>query len=362
MDLSELSGILKGRLQLSKPKLECLCELMLSLVLLRTVNLHQLAAGMSGDALLNSKYRRIQRLIAGWPVSMDWLGPWLLGWFFESDSRLRLTLDRTTWYFGKTAIDFMVVGVVYKKMAIPLMFSLSNNKGSSSTFERIYLLERVLKYIPAARIDCLLGDREFIGERWFGWLQDNSISFKIRLKGNFITASSRGKELPVSWLFDHLKPGQRESISDMRPLFNGFVYLTGARSPDGELMIIASDTNETCAIEAYLQRWEIESLFENLKSRGFDLEATHITDPDRLSALFQILMLASCWCLKCGDWAVEEIEPIKVKKHGRPAQSVFRHGMNQIRQAISRGFSHNREKLISLLWRLLPSPPLLLRL
>ena len=31
-------------------------------------------------------------------------------------------------------------------------------------------------------------------------------------------------------------------------------------------------------IEDYYQRWHIETLFGCLKSRGFDLEATHMTE------------------------------------------------------------------------------------
>ena len=362
MDYSELTTILKAQLQLSKPKLTCLCELILTLIMFRTVSLPELAAGLSGDTLLASKHRRIQRLISSWPKELDWLGPWLLSWFFEPDEKLQLTLDRTTWYVGKQLVDFMVVGVVYKKMAIPIMFSFDQEKAMSSQFDRIYLMERVLKYIPSERIESLLGDREFIGERWFGWLKDHGISFHIRIKSNLIATNSTGQEVVVSWLFNQLKPGERLKIHGPRHILGHQLFLTGGRSAEGELMIIASDLDDGCAIEIYLKRWEIESLFENLKSRGFNLACSRMTNAHHLKALFQILMLASCWCLRCGDWAIENVKKIALKNHGRPSNSTFRYGLDQIRQAISRRFSQVQEQHLAQLWHLLTPPRILVRL
>ena len=41
------------------------------------------------------------------------------------------------------------------------------------------------KFINTFGVKCigtLLGDREFIGEQWFKWLNDNAITFCIRIK------------------------------------------------------------------------------------------------------------------------------------------------------------------------------------
>jgi len=59
-----------------------------------------------------------------------------------------------------------------------------------------------------------------------------------------------------------------------------------------------------------------------LKTRGFDLESTHMTDPKRLEKLMVFLAIAFGWAHIIGEWR-HEIKPIKIKKHGRPAQSLF---------------------------------------
>ncbi|MBK8537096.1 MAG: transposase [Candidatus Competibacteraceae bacterium] len=38
----------------------------------------------------------------------------------------------------------------------------------------------------------------------------------------------------------------------------------------------------------YKERWQIETLFSGLKSRGFNLEETHVTDPERIKRLLII--------------------------------------------------------------------------
>ena len=54
-------------------------------------------------------------------------------------------------------------------------------------------------------------------------------------------------------------------------------------------------------IEDYYQRWHIETLFGCLRSRGFDLEVTHITELDHMDRLIGILALAFTWCLLTGQ-------------------------------------------------------------
>jgi len=60
------------------------------------------------------------------------------------------------------------------------------------------------------------------------------------------------------------------------------LYLSGCRLKDGEYLILVSAEFCEKPHEEYLKRWGIETLFGALKSRGFNLEGTHIQDPERL--------------------------------------------------------------------------------
>jgi len=80
----------------------------------------------------------------------------------------------------------------------------------------------------------------------------------------------------------------------------------------------------------YKLRWSIETFFESVKSRGFNLEMTHLTKVDRFETLLVLVCLAFCLCQRAGLLAHKHGDRIGVKNHGYKAHSFFRHGKNLI--------------------------------
>ena len=142
------------------------------------------------------------------------------------------------------------------------------------------------------------------------------------------------KELRASIIFASLKPGQTKILSGRRWVWGRSVYVSALRLDDGELLIIVSSDSSLTAISDYGKRWGIETLFGMFKTRGFCLESTHFTDSERLSKLIALMSLALCWAIKTGEW-LHQHRPIKVKKHGRLAKSVFRYGLDYLRSIVT---------------------------
>lgn len=69
------------------------------------------------------------------------------------------------------------------------------------------------------------------------------------------------------------------------------------------------------------------------KSRGFCLESTHLQHPERLAKLIALLTIALCWCFSSGLWQ-SEIKTLKPKKHGRLPKSIFRLGLDFLRDVV----------------------------
>jgi len=137
----------------------------------------------------------------------------------------------------------------------------------------------------------------------------------------------KGAAIPIYWeLLD--KKGNSDTPERIT-LLQKFV--------DGELLIVATNELPDDAIKKYGLRWEIETLFGCLKGRGFNFEDTHITDRDRIKKIFVLLAIAFCWAHRTGEWQ-HEITPIKIKKHGRPAVSLFRYGLDYITNAVMKVF------------------------
>jgi len=70
-----------------------------------------------------------------------------------------------------------------------------------------------------------------------------------------------------------------------------------------------------------------------LKNQGFDFEATHLTELDRIEKLLALLAIAFCWAHLLGEWLHEQ-KPLPIKRQHRPAISVFRYGLDWLREIL----------------------------
>ncbi|PON12053.1 hypothetical protein C2W62_38765, partial [Candidatus Entotheonella serta] len=73
--------------------------------------------------------------------------------------------------------------------------------------------------------------------------------------------------------------------------------------------------------------------FQSLKSRGFNFEDVNVKDRESLWKLVAVITIAFCWAYHVGAW-LNEIKAIRIKKHQRPAKSVFRYGFDWLRHLL----------------------------
>lgn len=325
----------RGHLNLARIRLICL--FIDALCKVKSVNFVKLSAGFATTADASSNYRRIQRFMALADLSMVWVAKLIFGLLPEKKG-LVLSMDRTNWKFGDKNINILMLGVSYKNVAFPLMFKMLDKRGNSNTSERITLVQDFIDCFGKDCIDCLLADREFVGEQWLKFLNDNGIRYFIRIRSNFrIYCPRKQKEITARHLFHNLKAGELRHYPKIVQMHGEFCYLSGTKSiKDGKVdfCIIVSFNRPEEALGHYAKRWQIETLFKALKTSGFNLEDTHVTHPERLEKLIMLVMIAFIWCYKIGDFIDTKIKAIKIKKHGRRAISVFRYGLDYISKCL----------------------------
>lgn len=176
------------------------------------------------------------------------------------------------------------------------------------------------------------------------FLNDNSIRYYIRARNNFKVFSYQKQELIYAcWLFNHLKVGEFYHYPKIVELHGQRCYLSGSKAigKDGkpELLMIVSFNKPEQGVAFYKQRWQIETLFKGMKSSGFNIKDTHVTDLDRLEKLFSLVMIAFVWYYKLGDYIDEYVKKISIKKHGRRAVSVFKCGLDYLSKVLLNGFN-----------------------
>jgi len=75
---------------------------------------------------------------------------------------------------------------VYQGIAFPILMLMLDKRGNSDTPERMKMINRYIRLFGRETIDCLLADREFVGEHWIAYLNDYKIRYYIRIRENFI--------------------------------------------------------------------------------------------------------------------------------------------------------------------------------
>lgn len=354
-----LASTLSRHIPLSNSRLATLAVLVVGLISGRTVNLSHIASHFHGPASVASNYRRLQRFFQFTRLDEDWLARTLVA-LLNLRPPFRLCLDRTNWKLGSKDINLLVLCIATRRVRIPILWSVLDHGGSSNTTLRTALMQRYLAIFGAGSIAVLLADREFIGNQWFEFLVENDIPFAIRVTDDLIVALDDGRVAPLASLtrrksaLRHLAQC-RGRFRDMPERFAGALGFAAKRSSDGEMIIVVTNRQPDRALADYKKRWQIECLFGDAKTRGFNMEDTRLTVPAKLSLLTAIVALALAWTHACAA-AVRGRADIPRGPHRYRRKSWFRTGLDALRHWIA---SHPDKA--SHLWRTIwerPKPPL----
>jgi hypothetical protein len=252
--------------------------------------------------------------------------------FLKQKEKIRLCIDRTEWDFGKCQVNLLMVLASQGQVHLPLYWELLDNKsGNSSTQDRKAILDKCIRLLGKERIGIVIADREFVGHAWLKYLKENGIGFCVRLPKHHLLERLDGRVLQPQVLAKeralHLKDCLVDGVW-------GQVYLK--RLSSGDLLYLFGSMQGRYLGQVYRRRWTIEACFQCFKSRGFDLESTHLKDLSKLKKLVALVSMACGMCVSLGIHQHERVKKIKVKNHGYKANSFFRHGLNTIRQMLKK--------------------------
>jgi hypothetical protein len=310
----------------------------------QNVGFEKLAVAFEIDSKSDSSLRRIQRFMSDYKLNTDLIAR-LIFQLLPHKPPFLLAMDRTNWKFGTKNINILTLAIVYQGVAFPILYQMMPKFGNSNTEERIALMNRYIRLFGLETIDCLLADREFVGERWLAYLNHNKIRYHIRIRENFYVDNPRsGERIKAFWLFSDVKIGTYKILHRIYYVNNQLCYLSASKikNKEGkpELQIIVSFNKEHNAQEIYKERWQIETAFRALKSSGFNIEDTHLTDIERIDKLFALVIVAFTWAYIVGIYVHLNLKNIKTLAHGRREKSLFKHGLTVIANVLLNPQNH----------------------
>lgn len=322
-----LEQALGNRIQATRHAINFLSLFVIAVLKTKTSNLAQVALGFPTSANSESSYKRIQRFLkrSTWKAAgIELMMLEMLG----LTGKLRLIIDRTEWKFGQNWINILTVAVVFKGVSVPLCWEVLSRKGNASGEQHKAIVQRLIERIGVERIEYVLADREFGNQELLKFLITQGLDFRIRLKKSHLAEGSSfersGRKQPK---------GTRSKSRRKIAVFGLRMFVRTVKLSATEYLIIASNGQSADSVADYKLRWEIETMFGCLKSRGFEFEETHLTRPERIQTLLMLLGVTLCFALKSGEVETQR-KPLKKKKHGRYGKSLIRIGLDALRELL----------------------------
>jgi hypothetical protein len=296
----------------------------------------KIAQGIVSENQIASEIRSIQRFFSTAEINYHMYGN-MIYTMLRAGRKVMILLDRTNWKYGKTNINIFVAAIICnafnkgQSFAVPIVWEMLEKAGTSNTRERIMIMKKVLDIVGRDNIDVILGDREFIGDEWITFLLEELIPFVLRIR-NSMYVEYKGSRVQVKSLCKNMQVGEKRYWNVK---LNGKkLRLAATMSKEGELVIVIAPCYVRGGLlNEYRLRWLIELFFKSIKSRGFNIEDTHMTDSSRIKVLFAMISYATALAVLSGivyDYHV----PITIKNHGRPTYSLFTYGFDFIRELL----------------------------
>ena len=181
---NELLEILRPQLSTwQRARVKFVVLFVLAVIKVGLHSLTELAGAFDNKAQVSSVLRRIRRFLLDFGVDHSLVARLIVSLMDLGAEPWILSLDRTEWKFGKKSINFLVLSIAYKGIAIPVLWAVWNKQGNSDFRIRIVLLQRFIQLFGRDRIKALVADREFVGNDWFNYLSDYQIPYYMRISG-----------------------------------------------------------------------------------------------------------------------------------------------------------------------------------
>lgn len=238
---------------------------------------------------------------------------------------LYLIMDGST--VGRGCMALML-SVVYHGRALPLAWVVVKaKKGHLPQDIHCEVLKQIQPLIPAKAQVVFLGDGEFDGTGLQADIVQAGWQYVCRTASNILVTAEGGQfaiaDVPLA-------PGQAKWISpatitaeDFGPLH---VLLIWDQACEDPIFLLTNIPDPELAAALYRKRAHIETFFSDQKSRGFNIDRSHLSDPARLSRLLIASCLAYIWLVYLGVQAFQDDWRSRLHRRKRCDLSLFQLG------------------------------------
>ncbi len=331
--------------------LQTLCWMMIGMIQSQNVHLNGFGVYVKSRAkVAQSHQRRFRRWLSNRRIDMMSVHHALMKQALSQwhNERLYLSLDTTVVW---NCFCIVWVGVVYRGRTVPVAWRVV---AQSSSTVRLWTIQRVLRQaarlMPTGLVVVLLADRGFADGKLMKYLRENlEWHFRIRIKRSF-QFQLEGQWRKVSSV--RLHSGQAYftaavSIGKTKPYSNVYLAFAHDTLSDEDWVIVSDEPTTLQSFAQYRLRFCVEESFLDIKSHGFNLEASRLRDKFALSQLCGVIALTMLFLVLQGTQVVASGQRRQVDAHWKRGMSYLKLGWNWVRLAITQQWKIQVHRFLS---------------
>ena len=228
----------------------------------------------------------------------------------EGGGPVVLAIDQSQ---ANAAHQLLMVSLQLGGRALPLAWRVRRAKGTLGFDVQKAVLEAVVALLGKDVRVLLMGDRFYGSPALIGWCREQGWGWRLRCKESLIVLDANGEETTLGACFARGERLLSDVLVTRRQARTNIAMVHGEGHKE-PWIIALSDPPTTERAAEYRQRWGIEAMFSDYKTRGFNLEDSQIERADRLDRLVMVLSLALYWAVSTGMWdATENPRPAEKK-------------------------------------------------
>ena len=273
----------------------------------KSVKLEEVAGDIPGASKVLSQVMQLRRWLKNEKIDVDLYYLPFIETLIKclAKQSLVLIIDGSTTARGCMTL---MVSMVYQGRALPLLWvTRKGKKGHFPENMHIELIRAVKAIVPELAEVVCLGDGEFDGSEWLQTIAEFGWKYVCRTAKTSV----------------FYEDGERFSFQDICPERGDYTEITGLEFTDRRNITVNAVvywgrhyqnplylvTNVETGAEAYRwyrKRFKIETLFSDMKSRGFNLHKSGLYEPERVSRLLIAVALAYLWTVYLGALTLQK--------------------------------------------------------
>ena len=317
----------QGNLARHLATLVCLVS---GIVLSKSCQLTKIASKVSGEVHPDSRTKQFSRWVNNEAITFDlYFLPFMEPLLAKLAAIRPLVLVMDGSAVARGCVTLMV-SVLYAGRALPLTWLvMTGAKGHFPAKTHVSLLREVKTRLPDTATVILLGDGEFDSPELqaeatdYGWDYVGRTAKNIQISVDGAAWSSL-EDLGVTRGSRVFRKGVQFTKDAYGPVT---VIAWWGRDYTEPIYLVSNLTSVQAACDWYRKRAQIETFFSDQKSRGFQLDRSHLSDPTRVARLMLAACLAYLWVVYLGTVAHDEGWVSYIHRRHRCDLSLFQLGL-----------------------------------